>query len=139
MMSKGIANFLERISCENDYTNSAVSVGEEDALSVEDAKPNGKSIDSEPIEIETSSTSGPFKAVTPTKKESVLDRIRLTLDHAAEILRESLELAVGGVVFLDAAIGYRELDDSDSYWDISTDPSAQTNGEESSQIAAPDP
>jgi len=34
--------------------------------------------------------------------ESVLDKIRSTLDHAAEILRESLELS-GGVVFLDPA------------------------------------
>jgi hypothetical protein len=40
--------------------------------------------------------------------DSVLDKIRLTLNHAAEVLRESLELTVGGVVFLDTAIGYTD-------------------------------
>lgn len=35
-----------------------------------------------------------------------LDKIRSTLDHAAEVLRHSLELANGGVVFLDSTVRY---------------------------------
>ncbi|QSZ34751.1 hypothetical protein DSL72_007609 [Monilinia vaccinii-corymbosi] len=53
--------------------------------------------------------------------EFVLDQIRITLDHAAEILRESLELEVGGVVFLDTAAGYTEAGNIDAYLDTSTD------------------
>jgi hypothetical protein len=44
------------------------------------------------------------------EKESVLDKIRTALDHAADILRESLELTAGGVLFLDPTIGYIEND-----------------------------
>jgi len=35
-----------------------------------------------------------------------LDKIRSTLDHAAEVLRESLEITAGGVVFLDTTVRY---------------------------------
>lgn len=57
------------------------------------------------------------------------------LTRLLEILRESLELVVGGVVFLDTAVGYTETD-IDTYSDKSTDLGAQvekTKMEEQSQ------
>lgn len=44
----------------------------------------------------------------------MLDKIRVTLDLAAEVLREYLELSVG-VAFLDTAIGYTDVGDTLPY------------------------
>lgn len=43
-------------------------------------------------------------------KTTVLDKIRITLDHAAEIIKESLEIVAGGVAFLDAGAAHSDLE-----------------------------
>ncbi len=61
--------------------------------------------------------------------ETVLDKIKLTLDRAACILRESLELTVGGVVFLDTTLGHSEPSVTNSYIDISSDNKSESDGD----------
>lgn len=58
--------------------------------------------------------------------EIVLDSIKVTLDRAAQILRESLELTSGGVIFLDTAIGPAEPRDDDDYFGLDIDPDVTT-------------
>jgi hypothetical protein len=58
---------------------------------------------------------------TKSTSAKILDKIKLTLDHAANILRESLELTAGGVVFLDTALGYSASNAESAYFDISVD------------------
>lgn len=59
-------------------------------------------------------------------KVTVLDQIRSTLEHAAEILRDSLELTVGGVVFLDTTEGYTDTSSTGAYFDPGTSLGAHT-------------
>jgi hypothetical protein len=56
----------------------------------------------------------------------VLDQIKLTLDHAADILRESLELNGGGVLFLDTALGSKDAGAINDYFDLITYPETET-------------
>ncbi|KAH8663362.1 hypothetical protein BGZ60DRAFT_432527 [Tricladium varicosporioides] len=100
LMSKGIADFLET-TCRNNeiiYGNTTPPVDE-----VQPGVGDG-------IDHDEGSTPGTQNIPGLRTQESVLDKIRMTLDHAADILRDSLELTVGGVVFLDNAIGYSEYD-----------------------------
>jgi len=79
LMSKGIADFLERTSRQaEDVDESSTTEGSE--------------------------TSNNNDHVKRAAEPSILDKIRTTLDHAAEILRTSLELTAGGVVFLDTKV-----------------------------------
>jgi len=113
-MSKGIANFLERTShnTENNYFTGVEEPQIQDAGSSQ--------------EIEKDPNRTPERCSTPAQ-ESVLDKIRQTLDHAADILRESLELVVGGVVFLDTASGYSDNETTDAYPEKSTGISARSH------------
>jgi hypothetical protein len=102
LMSKGIVDFLDRTSQNKDLNYEASRV-------VEDQ--NTPRDSQAPINIELGDPASAADSLPPSQgKESVLDKIRMTLDHAAEIIRESLELTVGGVVFLDTTIGYTEND-----------------------------
>lgn len=110
LMSKGISRFLEVGSFQNDlHTGSASSV---------DGEGSQRSVYTLHSDLSHEEDAVAAKSST---EDSVLDKIRLTLDHAANILRESLELSVGGVVFLDTAMGYSETDTTDAYFDRSTD------------------
>ncbi|KAH6681445.1 M3EW, histidine kinase-group I protein [Halenospora varia] len=111
LMSKGIADFLET-TCRNNEIIYGNTTPPADALQTEVGNENDHGEDNI---LETQNTPG-FRT-----QESVLDQIRTTLDHAADILRESLELTVGGVVFLDNAIGYSEYDSVNAIADPSTD------------------
>ncbi|ESZ95938.1 M3EW, histidine kinase-group I protein [Sclerotinia borealis F-4128] len=118
LMSKGIATFLERSSRYTstsddsyaseegaaDMSNGSIHVTDDEALG-------------EGCRSEHSNSSNQVQQ----SSESVLDQIRITLDHAAEILREYLELNVGGVVFLDTTAGHTEVGNMDAYFDASTD------------------
>lgn len=118
LMSKGIARFLERTSRES-YLGT-------DGTSVQDDESQDASFRPEEEEQNYDETSDDApKNVPEEKRESVLDKIRTTLDHAADILRESLELSSGGVVFLDTAIGYMENDNTNVYNDPTTDVRAE--------------
>lgn len=117
LMSKGIAKFLERTS---PYTDLA-----EDAPSSNGSALRNKALQS------FDSTSNDDNQISREAKQpqkssdAVLDQIRITLDHAAELLRESLELSAGGVVFLDTTEGYNEVGITDAYNDSSTDIGAE--------------
>jgi hypothetical protein len=89
-MSKGIANFLERSSLER-YLSS-----EEGHIRGDKTPSEGKEQGQD--QEETQDRIGPsHEKPSSTEKETVLDKIRAALDHAADILRESLELTSGGV------------------------------------------
>jgi hypothetical protein len=121
LMSKGIASFLERISrvTEADLDKPGFSSpsfhGPDHGLSspAEDLTDTQEQADTANIEPKEDGTTSPAET---------LDKIKLTLDHAANILRESLELTTGGVVFLDTALGYNQNTRAeDAYFDIETD------------------
>lgn len=75
LMSKGIATFLEKAS--EASSNQASSEFEETTKGAGNGKFQAKAEDS-----------GTQTLPDPTAKESILDKIRLTLDFAAEILKE---------------------------------------------------
>jgi hypothetical protein len=106
-MSKGIADFLERTSQQN-YLE-----GESSTISEDATQP--------PIEADVDGPPGTGACHSEPAQEPILDKIQTTLDHAADILRESLELIVGGVAFLDTAVGYTDTDNIDAYLDKTTD------------------
>jgi hypothetical protein len=117
LMSKGIARFLERTSRDS-YLGSGGGhlLEDEEPCDSFDAGEDGQ------VQGGIQNGMGLGHGKPSTKdKESVLDKIRTALDHAAVILRESLELTAGGVVFLDPAIGYIENDKINVYTDPATD------------------
>jgi len=126
LMSKGIATFIERSSHENE-------------TSVDTSGESGDNSSGNVYREEGAPTRPQEKAPPVLQKEessgSVLDKIRSTLDHAAELLRESLELTVGGVVFLDPTIGYMESSDSRARLNPDLDIAAQQ--QEASKMEKP--
>jgi hypothetical protein len=114
LMSKGIAKFLERSSLESFLRSDEGHIRGDGTPS--EGKEEGQN------QEETRDEMGPsHEKPSLTEKESVLDKIRTALDHAADILRESLELTSGGVVFLDPAIGSIENDNTSAYVDSTID------------------
>jgi len=103
-MSKGIADFLDRTSRDIDFHHEAARVCEDEDFFHHSQKDDSLEV------TDSTSVSGLPKDLPPQEMESVLDKIQITLDHAAQIIRESLELTAGGVVFLDTTIGYTEND-----------------------------
>ena len=116
LMSKGIATFLETNPQANGTSNESTSIRSTDVSRV--TQQQMASLDRHETPT-TSKTEAAPKSSAPAK-EFVLDRIRMTLNHAAEILRESLELTAGGVVFLDTAVGYTENEHVEAYSDPET-------------------
>ncbi|KAK6605722.1 hsp90-like protein [Botrytis cinerea] len=119
LMSKGIATFIERTSR---YTNIVSDSSYSSAESVSNTTNGSDTQFDHDTRIDLSQNGHSNASNQPHQSsESVLDQIRITLDHAAEILRESLELNVGGVVFLDTTNGHTEVGNMDAYMDTSTD------------------
>lgn len=104
LMSQGIAKFLERTS-QNSF------VGDDVATAPEDEEAGVQSEAQNEDKTEEEMNPEPPKE----DKKTVLDKIRTALDYAADILRESLELTAGGVVFLDPTIGYTDNDSLNTY------------------------
>lgn len=134
LMSKGIANFLETTS---HVTESDLDSSESSGLSRKNSSTRKTSSpdtlrspipEQELANINTGDVKGD-EETSESPSSKVLDQIKLTLDHAADILRESLELTTGGVIFLDMALGNREAGAANAYFDISTD-----IGEESEEL-----
>lgn len=101
LMSKGIARFLDMTSRYRDDNNTTA-----------DQQPQPPPADPLPEhtgEEEANKTATPAIDDLPAQA-TVLDKIRMTLDQAAEILRESLEITTGGVVFLDTALSNSEIE-----------------------------
>jgi hypothetical protein len=111
MMSQGISKFLEGtaepLSTEQSITEQSITEHEDSQDETLESSGNT------PVEVQVTHSTGTDLVLRSSQRgnETVLDKIRLTLDHAAEVLRESLELTAGGVVFLDTAISYTEVGD----------------------------
>ncbi|TVY67501.1 Hybrid signal transduction protein dokA, partial [Lachnellula suecica] len=97
LMSKGLAGFLDIASRDKDTSGEAVRVHEAADILFKN-------------QLDTVDGSGAAQDPSAPAKETVLDKIRATLDIAASIIRESLELTAGGVVFLDTTVGYTDND-----------------------------
>ncbi|CZS95843.1 related to nik-1 protein (Os-1p protein) [Rhynchosporium graminicola] len=128
LMSQGIAKFLERDAEEPD--EQALPPPATQDLPFKHLPP-GRGRKSEPCNAKLVDSSSVDSSSKPDKVEqkdggSIIDKIRLTLDQAANILRESLELTAGGVVFLDTAAGYTEIE-TDAYADKDTEIGATVN------------
>src|ERR1700728_1574383 len=106
LMSKGIASFLETTShvTEADLENTDTSDTSRKSSSARKASssdsPRSPIFAQDLLDGAAKEEKGDDETnKSPSSK--VLDQIKLTLDHAADILRESLELTSGGVLFLD--------------------------------------
>jgi hypothetical protein len=125
LMSKGIAKFLE--------TSSLVTEVDLDNREISSAITESKSaVNSHPTPLEEGPKHNHYDDVTEKVSldsektpSDILDKIKMTLDHAANILRESLELTAGGVVFLDTALGQRAASTTNSYFDLHMDESRE--------------
>lgn len=120
LMSQGIAKFLER-----DSHDANVSVAARTTDSANSAHPmehdSIQCVDMQVAKVASGqSRSGSIKSDNEPES-SILDKIRVTLDQAAEILRESLELTAGGVLFLDTAVAFADVDNTDAYTDKNTE------------------
>ena len=104
LMSYGIARFLESKSHkeEEDVNDQGNKPGASFNL---EHTPGGK--------VSTRPDSGTFTAETETV-------VKRTLESAASILRESLEIESGGVMFVDTAISFSEAGYTDAYSDPAT-------------------
>jgi hypothetical protein len=114
LMSRGIAQFLDLAANETeDFENrlDAAISSQTISRSQSPCRPTGQA------EEEESSKEG-----QENKTTAVLDNIKQTLDRAASILRESLDLPRGGVVFLDTSLGYSEGSAPDDYFNINPEP-----------------
>lgn len=123
MMSQGMAEFLER--------SSRVTEHDVHFTEVKNRKPTGRRKPKVGVgQSEDSAKEDMTTDVTKDNKdnntEKTIDKIKLTLDHAASILKESLDLTVGGVVFLDTALGYRQSGVASAYFDVESDLGAAT-------------
>lgn len=143
LMSGGVAKFLERASklTDLDSTFGSESSGIEKTVVEDNADSSVQENTPEATEgtsqYETSITSNANDDAAPKKKgasEIVLDKIKMTLDHAATILRESLELSAGGVVFLDTAIGFNEPEGQEQYF--SAQQPAESSSEDTGSVGA---
>jgi signal transduction histidine kinase/CheY-like chemotaxis protein len=133
LMSKGVSQFLERTthlgeveSEEQEATDTAATTP---AISQTESEGIFSSVESHIMSSTTQSSADGFSQQSTndfSKKkkgasEIVLDKIKITLDHAAEILRQSLELKHGGVVFLDTAVGYSEPKNDADYFELKSE------------------
>ena len=117
-MSQGITIFLEKASLITDSSSEATF-----ASMVK--KPRARKTDesrADPLGVSISDGHEATDTQEPTEppKPSVGDQIGMTLNHAASILRQSLELNSGGVAFLDTAVGYTAAGSIDAYLDETT-------------------
>jgi hypothetical protein len=123
LMSKGISRFLETTSHVTEANlqtkapeKSPVSNPEQKQTVPPEVMPVISSQDVDHDETEGKQT----KDDESKPLTDILDQIKLALDRAAELLRESLELTAGGVVFFDTALGHRD-DGVTNYFDMATD------------------
>lgn len=115
LMSKGMADFLERTCHSHDLNHKSSRVLGGADTPRDGLLPRIQELD-EAVTPDSESISEP--------EITVLDKIRMTLDHAANIIQESLELTAGGIVFLDTTVGYTENDIVES----TTSPEVKPNG-----------
>lgn len=131
LMSKGIAKFLETTShvTEADLDNVDASETSRKSSRVWRASspdsPRSPTL-AEALSDRVSRDEKGDDIINKSQSSKVLDRIKLTLNHAADILRESLELGDGGVLFLDTALGSKDPAAMNDYFDLSVYADAET-------------
>lgn len=141
LMSKGIAKFLEGKSSDLDgddlygepKTVEAVS-GKAIAQHNDDSTKWGVSQLSSTCVCKTDHAQ-PYQPSHPEIGSLAED----TFGRAAKILRESLEIHTGGVIFSDTAVGFSEAGITDAYTDPKTDLGAQFNDPSTANSQTPHP
>jgi len=118
LMSQGIATFLENASRITDSSSGAT-------FASTDKKPRGRKTDERRSDLlgvwmTDGHEASDMQEPTEPPKPPVGDKISMILDQAALILRQSLELNSGGVVFLDTTVGYTAAGSIDAYLDETT-------------------
>ncbi len=108
LMSRGIARFLE-----NKYHK-----GDEDMDSLEQRA--GVSSDAKPVVGEKGPASANTGNSIHKSAAKTADPVKRTFNSAANILRESLEIESGGVMFLDTAVSFSETGYTGAYSDPNT-------------------
>lgn len=99
-MTQGIASFMDRMS----HITESYMVQNDTSTQGSSRTTNGD------YPAQTNGIEDAISGHKPkSNEESVADQIKATLDYAAEIIRESLELKDGGVVFLDSSLGHTEV------------------------------
>jgi len=131
LMSKGIAKFLETTShvTEADLESTdATETSRKSSSARKASSPGSPHSPTRAQNVSDGAARGDEEHDDSNKSPSskVLDQIKLTLDHAAHILRESLELNGGGVLFLDTALGSKDADAINDYFDLITYPETET-------------
>lgn len=108
LMSRGMADFLERIARTADPAPPIPSPDQSTRWESKPTLPPARTRSSDQWSKESSregSTNGdPADGQVQLPREEIKDKIHQTMKTAANILRQSLEVFVGGVVFLDTAI-----------------------------------
>ena len=122
-MSQGIGTFLEKASRIIDSSSGATSASTNEKLRAR--KMDERQSDSFGVWTTEEHGSSDTQEPTETPKSSIGDKISMTLDQAALILRQSLELNSGGVVFLDTTVSYTDAGSIDAYLDETTALGAQ--------------
>lgn len=127
LMSKGIAKFLEGKSSQLDGDDLYGEPKTVEAFSGEKiAQDNGDPTKSGVPQLSSTCAcktddAQPYQPSHPKIGSLAED----TFDRAANILRESLEIHTGGVIFSDTAVGFSEAGITDAYTDPKTDIGAQ--------------
>jgi hypothetical protein len=130
LMSKGIADFMEKTARRNgDVSRKEITDSQAIMSDTVDLDKDGSATANRSRDAVNDANSSISDA-----KTSVLDQIRKTLDEAASILRESLELAVGGVVFLDPTGGYTGAGHTEAYMDSATNLGQHVQGQEAAEV-----
>ena len=154
LMSGGVARFLEKanelternaLATSSDGTSSSAaghsSREEEKSRNLETPDLSQDTSTSQTSTVSISNDGGADDEGMGGKKkgasEIILGVIRKTLDHAAEILRSSLELSSGGVVFFDTAIRYAEPKRETDYFETKSEASEAEASRTASQWLEP--
>lgn len=154
LMSSGVARFLEKanelternaLATSSDGTSSSAagnsSREEEKSSNLETPDLSQDTSTSQTSTVSISNDGGADDEGVGSKKkgasEIILGVIRKTLDHAAEILRSSLELSSGGVVFFDTAIRYAEPKGETDYFETKSEASEAEASRTASQWLEP--
>lgn len=140
LMSGGVAKFLEKaneLTERNALTTSCDGTGSSAAGNSGSTEEKSRNLETPDLSLDTSTSQTSTVSISNDggaddegaggKKEGaseiILGVIRKTLDHAAEILRSSLELSSGGVVFFDTAIRYAEPKGESDYFETKSEAS----------------
>ena len=131
LMSKGIAKFLEGKPLdvgEDELNDNESKKLETDEGSIQ-AQTNGGHMQGksqggpEELIMEASEADQPWP--DPRPQPQLDNQVEDTFYRAARLLRESLEIGIGGVIFFDTAVGFREAGVTNAHTEPKTDLGAQ--------------